>query len=584
MARQVGLMSDRAASPDASVRDVPFRTSHPETMSLRPRRNRGLGRAMPKGIIADASALALIVVLAGLFAVCVNYWGMPPFEDAAILMHYAEHLAQGHGIVWNIGEAPVDGGTDFLFMVCIAAARYIGFSLETATQLIAVLAHFGTVVLIYIGMRQVQRSGIVPAFLSAAYFAIGPGLFLAAAYFGTPFFAFAIAVTWLLAQRVMFARERHTRDLLYFSLACLAAGLSRPEGVLISVFMLAALGVVLPAREFGRLAMVFGTVVLVLGGAYFVWHWSYFGHPLPNPFYVKGGGHLYVSALYESVWRSAFLLFPFLPAFLLSVRSSNTFRLGVAFSIPIVASVGMWVFLSNAMNFGGRFQYPVLAIGVLSWYPLVRSLRDDLRLPTFASLFGRQQLAVILAACLCVASVFAVQFRYSAHIKHGKDSLYDVGVMLGHFADRNYTIATTEAGQLPLYSKWRAVDTWGLNDEWIAHNGGEITQEYLERRRPDLIMFMADEPRQLEAFYGDRLGKRWSRQIQVLRGYAEQRHFTLAAAFGISPKNTHCFYVRSDLPEHDQIVQAIRSMDDYASDYLGPGKAQNFTGLPESLC
>jgi hypothetical protein len=45
--------------------------------------------------------------------------------------------------------------------------------------------------------------------------------------------------------------------------------------------------------------------------------------------------------------------------------------LGIAFSIPIIVSVRIWVFLSDEMNFGGRLQYPALAIGVLSWYPLV---------------------------------------------------------------------------------------------------------------------------------------------------------------------------------------------------------------------
>ena len=47
-----------------------------------------------------------------------------------------------------------------------------------------------------------------------------------------------------------------------------------------------------------------------------------------------------------------------------------------------------------------------------------------------------------------------------------------------------------EAGQLPLYSEWRVVDTWGLNDPWIAHNGA-ITDSYLDRQKPHLIMFHA---------------------------------------------------------------------------------------------
>ena len=34
------------------------------------------------------------------------------FEDAMISMRYARHLAAGHGLVWNIGEAPIEGLLD----------------------------------------------------------------------------------------------------------------------------------------------------------------------------------------------------------------------------------------------------------------------------------------------------------------------------------------------------------------------------------------------------------------------------------------------------------------------------------------
>jgi hypothetical protein len=47
---------------------------------------------------------------------------------------------------------------------------------------------------------------------------------------------------------------------------------------------------------------------------------------------------------------------------------------------------------------------------------------------------------------------------------------------------------TTEAGLLPYYSGWTAVDTWGLNDQFIAHNGG-LTVEYLDQYKPHIIMF-----------------------------------------------------------------------------------------------
>jgi arabinofuranosyltransferase len=42
-------------------------------------------------------------------------------DDAMISMRYAKHLAQGHGLVWNIGEAPVQGFTNLGWVI------YLGF-------------------------------------------------------------------------------------------------------------------------------------------------------------------------------------------------------------------------------------------------------------------------------------------------------------------------------------------------------------------------------------------------------------------------------------------------------------------------
>ena len=71
----------------------------------------------------------------------------PPFEDAAMIMRYAENLSAGHGIVWNPGEPPVDGATDFLFMVSVAALHKLGLSPEFAVRLLTLSAHLLTIAL-----------------------------------------------------------------------------------------------------------------------------------------------------------------------------------------------------------------------------------------------------------------------------------------------------------------------------------------------------------------------------------------------------------------------------------------------------
>jgi len=249
--------------------------------------------------------------------------------------------------------------------------------------------------------------------------------------------------------------------------------------------------------------------------------------------------------------------------------------MGFAFLVPIVGSVIMWVLLSNEMNFGARFQYPILALCVLSWFPLVKTLRHDLYLPEFKSLtlFKKVVLDISTASVLIIA--FWLQVSNSAGITYAKDGRYDVAVMLSKYADHNYAIATTEAGLLPLYSGWRAIDTWGLNDKWIAHHG-LITGEYLSWQKPDIIMwhgyFSPAHPLAPEL-----IGSPWTIQVLTLKKYAEQNNFTLAAVYGISPTETHYYYVRSDLPENNEIVRRIRAFD-YAW-YDQGKKCKNFVNF-----
>jgi arabinofuranosyltransferase len=46
------------------------------------------------------------------------------FDDAMISMRYAKHLAEGYGPVWNIGETPVEGYTNPLWMVFMSIFHF----------------------------------------------------------------------------------------------------------------------------------------------------------------------------------------------------------------------------------------------------------------------------------------------------------------------------------------------------------------------------------------------------------------------------------------------------------------------------
>ena len=48
------------------------------------------------------------------------------FDDAMISMRYARNLAAGHGLVWNAGQAPVEGYTNFLWTLWMALVHLLG--------------------------------------------------------------------------------------------------------------------------------------------------------------------------------------------------------------------------------------------------------------------------------------------------------------------------------------------------------------------------------------------------------------------------------------------------------------------------
>jgi hypothetical protein len=142
--------------------------------------------------------------------------------------------------------------------------------------------------------------------------------------------------------------------------------------------------------------------------------------------------------------------------------------------------------------------------------------------------------------------------------------LYDAAVVLRDYQRYDYTLATTEAGLLPLYSGWRAIDAWGLNDRHVARTGS-IDARYLDRYRPEVMVMHAyfspgvrhDDPRVMRRS----LGIRWYEMVVTMKGYAESNGYVLAACFGRNEWDTHYYYVRSGFARSSEIVARLRALD-----------------------
>ena len=527
----------------------------------------------------DVSLLAIVLGVTALYACLYVDFSLPPAEDAAMLMRYARHLAAGSGMVWNIGEAPVDGATDFLFVIVVAGLHRFGLSLEHAVLVPTVAAHFATAALIYAGLRYQGAAGLVAA-ATALYVALGPGLVISAAYFGATFFALVVVLAWLLGQRLVLGGRRRRRDCLYFALTALIAALVRPEGAVMALLMTVGFCTLLPWRMALRLALVVAVVFLLLGGGYFLWRWHYFGHPLPNPLYRRGRWTFDPREWAVLREHALTLCWPFLAASALALASPRSWRLAIGFAIPLVGFAIVWGLFSNDQNFAGRYQYPLLPLAALSWYPPLSMLLRDVGLARVYDAAKWSSAAARLLAVVGVVALLVMQLDASRRIGRDRDGRYEMGLLLRQYANRGYSLATSEAGLVPLYSQWRTLDTWGLNDATIAVRG-RLTSEDVERYHPMIVMWH-DFGSPVTPPAENRVGP-WADMVATLQRYVDARGFVLAADFGIQPDDTHYYWVAPDIPECQELVTAIRAMSYAWPD--GGAHAKDFAGgLPGRAC
>ena len=291
---------------------------------------------------------------------------------------------------------------------------------------------------------------------------------------------------------------------------------------------------------------------------------------LPNPFYKKGGGHLYPVSLKDSIVYIVKMLLPMLPIYALGLGAPRARRRTIFALIPIVGFALIWVLLTNENNLGMRFQYPALPLGLVSTPLILAGLGEEAKTRGWTWPTNTNPKAMNVAATalvLCSVPMGALWWRplYLASSQIGGSGAYRIAAGLAQWKDRHYTILATEAGVIPYFSQWRAIDGWGLNDEEIVHNPKGLTDAYIGRNQPEVIMFYMDS----NEFGGmDRFNAIWrgdppmrqdiSQLVAVMSHYAATHDYELAARWGVSRCEVQVWYVKRGLPESQEMTDLIR--------------------------
>lgn len=243
------------------------------------------------------------------------------------------------------------------------------------------------------------------------------------------------------------------------------------------------------------------------------------------------------------------------------------------------------MFISGDNNHYSRFQYVMIPFSLLVLGSLVAGWWNE-------QAEGSDGPARARSMALPVGGMFAVlvlfTIYYNAHLylepfsNHGAQ---DLAQRLKPYASKNYTMVVTEAGDLPFYSEWRAIDALGLNDAYIAHHEHYPTAAYLDQYKPEILLYRVWGDYSSNAEYRAQLGGAPVETKDVLTvmdmalaRYAKEHGYVLAAMWGTDRCIADVYWVRSDFADRDAILSDIRDHPYYAQ---GSGKlTTDFRDIP----
>jgi len=435
-------------------------------------------------------------------------------DDAFISFVYSRNLAEHGKLVFNLGEHPVEGYTNFLWTVLLAAFMKVGLVPEIMSRVLGTafgVATFGTAAWMSRRLRPDAEGAdwswwdALPALILAGV----PGYACwSSGGLETQMFTFLVTLgaAWHLDE-MLDDRPPRARTALAFALAAL----TRPEGSLLFALTVMHRAFVTFARgrfSLGRAELRFIGAFLVVVVPHFLWRHWYYGWWLPNTFYIKssgvGGawqqGGYYLGRVIEQfhLWVVPILVFV---AFL--VERPRGLRLLVGYAAFVVLVFAIYV-ASVGGDFMGLFRFVMPVIPLIAIVAALSLRSACARLGVFAP--------IVVALALALHAWHAVGVDKAALVVDGPSDrgIDRPGWLRRYTADRatigkwfatwrrpdDYA-AVGGAGAQVYYSQMPSLDCYGLSDEYIAHNlparssrpGHQkyATDEYILSKHPTII-------------------------------------------------------------------------------------------------
>ena len=440
-------------------------------LRFRTRSKSGLGTALERG---GSSCVSTTTVLVGMImAVMLYLFRDNVVDDSYITYRYARNIVRGLGVVWNPGDPPVEGYSNFLWMIAHAMGLRAGLEPLALSRLLGALSYAGCGFMVF-RLARALGAETRHAAVATILFSLVPSF---------PFWAMSGLET---TSVVLFA-------LLFFhglalewpdarwpwrtALWGVVLVLSRPDGLLI---VGVALGALLWPPDPSRWKWLLRCMALLAPPVviYQVWRQLTFGTPTPNTLSAKlqsMAGDVLVTDFLSLIFPLLLLL-----ALLARVRGLGSIERAIlaVTAAYVLAGLNIMSHVSHAQRFFLPVMGPLLALSALlarEWSALG---------PSRSRWAGRLALALVVLYAVAPTSRLAFQAGLEA------TSLRQAHLVVGQELKRTFSsselLAASDCGLMPYVSDMRTLDIWGLTDRVIATQGFSATR--IMEAKPDAIV------------------------------------------------------------------------------------------------
>ena len=214
-------------------------------------------------------------------------------EDSFIGFRFAKNIADGKGLVWNIGEPPVEGYTNFLWIIICSVAIITGIKLLVFAQVSGIVFSLIILIYVYYFCSKLLEFDSYSSLVACAFLALA-GPFATWSTSGMETNLFTLFVVTSCYHEISYWKSRRRASLILSLGFCFLVSLTRPEGlgifiILVIIHSYRALSEK-KSKEFLNYSVLALLIFVIPFLIYFIWRISYYGFLFPLTYYAKTGG------------------------------------------------------------------------------------------------------------------------------------------------------------------------------------------------------------------------------------------------------------------------------------------------------